>query len=395
MIPIGDPRQDAGYCSGRRDLAGEVLAVLDEYRAPGPHDPVAALADIRAIVERETPREEPAPVGYAEHERVVMEEIDRRDEAEEWADKLAAALAPSDVLGEHSSTNNPWSNALDYAAGRAVPHGEPESYRDRIAREFGESDAFDDDHEALNERNPVDEEGSPSAIAAEELAALTPPRAGAPRCRCCADGSFTPNPFVPEVCGDGRLPESSPRRGCGHGQVAHGHVVEHQQDPCKSCVAGGICKRPTASDCIAVTHESVVEHQPAQDGEDDALAAIGTRVMDDWAREIEKLTAERDEARAQRDEAMANGAWHRDNHGACDEAVKGLAAERDQLRQYAETARHHQQKHAETHRELVNVRARIDTALAMINDGPWPLRADHLGRIVAVLRAAPVAKEGE
>jgi hypothetical protein len=50
---------------------------------------------------------------------------------------------------------------------------------------------------------------------------------------------------------------------------AHGSVVEHQPDPCKSCVAAGVCERPTAKDCIAVTRESVVEHQPAQDSEGD------------------------------------------------------------------------------------------------------------------------------
>ena len=48
-------------------------------------------------------------------EQRVIELIDERDDAEDWADRLAAALAPADVRGEHSSANNPWQNALDYA----------------------------------------------------------------------------------------------------------------------------------------------------------------------------------------------------------------------------------------------------------------------------------------
>lgn len=54
-------------------------------------------------------------VPYAEHERALREEIERRDEAEEWADKLAAALAPPHVVGEHSLKNHPWRNALEWA----------------------------------------------------------------------------------------------------------------------------------------------------------------------------------------------------------------------------------------------------------------------------------------
>lgn len=41
------------------------------------------------------------------------ETVDQRDRAEEWADKLAYAVAPIDVIGEHSSGNSPWGNALD------------------------------------------------------------------------------------------------------------------------------------------------------------------------------------------------------------------------------------------------------------------------------------------
>jgi hypothetical protein len=46
--------------------------------------------------------------------------IEQRDHVENVADDLAAAIAPADVLGEHSTGNDPWRNALDYAAGRAA-----------------------------------------------------------------------------------------------------------------------------------------------------------------------------------------------------------------------------------------------------------------------------------
>jgi len=48
-------------------------------------------------------------------EAEMLKLIDERDRAERYADELAAALAPPDVLGEHSSGNNPWQNALDHA----------------------------------------------------------------------------------------------------------------------------------------------------------------------------------------------------------------------------------------------------------------------------------------
>jgi len=66
----------------------------------------------------------PTPVPYDEHERQMTEALRERDEAEEWADRLAYALAPIEVIGEHSSGNNPWQNALDHAP--AAPSPVPE-----------------------------------------------------------------------------------------------------------------------------------------------------------------------------------------------------------------------------------------------------------------------------
>lgn len=48
--------------------------------------------------------------------RALTETVDERDRAQDYADRLAAAIAPPDVLGEHSGGNNPWDNALNHAS---------------------------------------------------------------------------------------------------------------------------------------------------------------------------------------------------------------------------------------------------------------------------------------
>ena len=58
-------------------------------------------------------------------ERDMLELIDQRDRAEDAADALAYAIAPMDVIGEHSSGNDPWANALEFAAGGYEADPEP------------------------------------------------------------------------------------------------------------------------------------------------------------------------------------------------------------------------------------------------------------------------------
>lgn len=53
------------------------------------------------------------------HDREMCEVLAERDRAEEWADKLAFALG-GPAIGEHSSMNNPWQNALDNPLGPRV-----------------------------------------------------------------------------------------------------------------------------------------------------------------------------------------------------------------------------------------------------------------------------------
>lgn len=75
-----------------REDVPELLATLDAERAK-----VAALEK-----------------RVAELERSLGETIDDRDRAQDAADKLAYAIAPTEVIGEHSSENNPWKNALEH-----------------------------------------------------------------------------------------------------------------------------------------------------------------------------------------------------------------------------------------------------------------------------------------
>ncbi|MGW2725632.1 hypothetical protein [Streptomyces sp. NPDC001492] len=55
----------------------------------------------------------------AQLDRALSETIDDRDQAHEIADKLAYAVAPEEVIGEHSSMNCPWTNALELITPKA------------------------------------------------------------------------------------------------------------------------------------------------------------------------------------------------------------------------------------------------------------------------------------
>lgn len=60
--------------------------------------------------------------------------IDQRD-AQDWADKLAYAIAPQSVIGEHSNSNNPWANALEIATQRPAETPEPTAEAEPAAHE--------------------------------------------------------------------------------------------------------------------------------------------------------------------------------------------------------------------------------------------------------------------
>lgn len=73
----------------------------------------AALAAAYPLMEARAKAEALADL-EAKHADEMDEVMQQRDEREEWADQLAYAIAPMEVIGEHSSGNNPWENALYY-----------------------------------------------------------------------------------------------------------------------------------------------------------------------------------------------------------------------------------------------------------------------------------------
>jgi hypothetical protein len=79
-----------------------------------------------------------------EHERESMQLIEERDNREEWADRLADAVGPIELIGEHSSGNNPWANALDLI----TPHAQVKQFQERVteleAERHSTNEALDD-----------------------------------------------------------------------------------------------------------------------------------------------------------------------------------------------------------------------------------------------------------
>ncbi|MFG2412342.1 hypothetical protein [Streptomyces goshikiensis] len=68
-----------------------------------------------------------------ELDRALSDTIKERDFADDMADKLAYAVAPIEVIGEHSSANCPWQNALDLIT--------PVAEVDRLRKENAELEA--------------------------------------------------------------------------------------------------------------------------------------------------------------------------------------------------------------------------------------------------------------
>ena len=72
---------------------------------PWPHAVARAVLSVPALRD--------ALTEAAANEGEMLQLIDQRDEAQEWADRLAACAGGPEVIGEHSNTNSPWANALD------------------------------------------------------------------------------------------------------------------------------------------------------------------------------------------------------------------------------------------------------------------------------------------
>jgi hypothetical protein len=89
------------------------------HEAFGDHDSEACLdgydlEHARSLVA--TPAGQSLAARVAALEAAVDEELTTRDEYHDIADNLSLAIAPMDVIGEHSSGNDPWANAIEEAA---------------------------------------------------------------------------------------------------------------------------------------------------------------------------------------------------------------------------------------------------------------------------------------
>lgn len=88
----------------------------------------------------------------AELDRALDEVMAERDHAEEVADKLAYAIAPIEIIGEHSSGNSPWLNALDIVTPAARVAELEQRVAELVLRGLDEGDTapcgHDDYHDA-------------------------------------------------------------------------------------------------------------------------------------------------------------------------------------------------------------------------------------------------------
>lgn len=92
------------------------------WRASGRAESPEIDAQFDRFIQAQTSSAAAAAVGRANelHVTEMVQLVLDRDRVEAFADRLAAAIAPAEVLGEHSSANNPWLNALDYAEAQSV-----------------------------------------------------------------------------------------------------------------------------------------------------------------------------------------------------------------------------------------------------------------------------------
>lgn len=95
--------------SARDELFRRVAgAFVDESKANALIDAFADEARAGQATELDRLRAE-----IKQLDRTLDEVMAERDSAHDALDRMALAVAPEDVIGEHSSGNNPWANALE------------------------------------------------------------------------------------------------------------------------------------------------------------------------------------------------------------------------------------------------------------------------------------------
>lgn len=95
-------RAEANDPKVQRDKVAKAMKRLTQLEAELDQ---ATTAAAEAITLRQT---------VADLERALGEEIDNRDRLERKLDEFAYTIAPQEVIGEHSSGNDPWANAIEH-----------------------------------------------------------------------------------------------------------------------------------------------------------------------------------------------------------------------------------------------------------------------------------------
>ncbi|MCX5253572.1 hypothetical protein OOK27_05215 [Streptomyces canus] len=149
------------------ERAPEQMAANAAFIAHAREDVPALLAEVRRL--RAT---------NEQLDRALSETIDDRDQAHETLDKLAYAVAPIEVIGEHSSMNCPWTNALDLITPAAevdklraeLAASRAQAWRDLAdrANPAHEASWFGDFGHMVGDwiRDQADHEARPAAVAA-------------------------------------------------------------------------------------------------------------------------------------------------------------------------------------------------------------------------------------
>ncbi|MFI5739104.1 hypothetical protein ACIA9I_12115 [Streptomyces anulatus] len=94
-----------------------------------PQNPTPAAAGDTNPTTNLTPELERLRTQYDQLDKTLDEVMTERDAHHDALDRFALAVAPEEVIGEHSSGNNPWANAFELV----TPAAEVDALRARIA----------------------------------------------------------------------------------------------------------------------------------------------------------------------------------------------------------------------------------------------------------------------
>lgn len=119
-----EPSEGAKCCPDSRVFwiekeAAERLNDMERGRGKTFDEILAKLNKAEADLTQMTAWRDAAHCDREREEEACLKALEERDSYHDWADKLAGAIASHmrEEIGEHSSANNPWANALNLIDG--------------------------------------------------------------------------------------------------------------------------------------------------------------------------------------------------------------------------------------------------------------------------------------